>query len=454
AELTFTDPECGTKMFVDDHHLPEYPMHFNAYNNNTLGDMRHEGMVSTILYPPRKFQYIEGSRWFLVRDRADGYLVAAYNVETIREFRQRHPELWESNGIDANLKVDRWRGAQQRSDKFWILYLPFLREPDYTHRCITNGNYVTYELREDDDVLFECDACEVRDMWGNVRTDQWSARAQRQVAQFLYCLQHGWDYQPPPPYQPRTRSPTPDTMDEYIDYTGGQGESRQPRMDRDGLQRDIPADERPGHDNMDGRQYEFVYEDPNDAASEYSSSSNFSDDISDIEDDLGEWNIAAPGMGTSGERVEFRGGVDAREEGEEDLWWDGTPMRDDAHREWDDRSSHHSHPDDSGDDSRANQSRPGTPDDVKPYQIDGSACAYGDMEFIVREVQYEGQTIQYALEDGKPWFFGCNQEDADWYNYLWRWERLVIPGSIRPREDDYDSDVPNDVPYDYSDYES
>jgi len=113
AELTFTNPECGTKMFVDDHHLPEYPMHFNAYNDNTLGDLQHEGMVSTILYPPRKFQYIEGSRWFLVRDRADGYLAAAYNVETIRDFRRRNPELWEANGIDANLKVDRWRGAQQ-----------------------------------------------------------------------------------------------------------------------------------------------------------------------------------------------------------------------------------------------------------------------------------------------------------------------------------------------------
>src|SRR5437763_14544289 len=75
-------------------------------------------------------------------------------------------------------------------------------------------------------------------MWFNVRTDQWSAKAQRQVAQFLYNLQHGWDNQPPQPptsptYQPQ--SPTSDDhMDEYIDYNGGNGESNNNNLHESG----------------------------------------------------------------------------------------------------------------------------------------------------------------------------------------------------------------------------
>jgi len=145
AELTFTNPECGTKMFIDDHQFPEYPMHFSVWNDHTM-DRDFEGAVITILYQPRKYQYIEGSRWFLVRDRADGFLAAAYDVGQVRECRRRNPELWELQGINANLRIDKWRGSMQQSDKFWMLYLPFLHLPTYVHNCIDHDGYTTYEL--------------------------------------------------------------------------------------------------------------------------------------------------------------------------------------------------------------------------------------------------------------------------------------------------------------------
>jgi hypothetical protein len=419
AELTFTNPECGTKMFIDDHHFPEYPMHFSVWNDHTL-DGRMEGPIITLLYPPRNFQYIEGSRWFLVRDRTDGYLAAAYDVESVRECRRRNPELWELQGINLNLKVDKWRGHMQQSDKYWMLYLPFLQSSNFVHRCIDHDGYTTYELRDDGVLVFDCDATEVRDMWFNVRTDQWSAKAQRQVAQFLYNLQHGWDNQPPQPptsptYQPQ--SPTSDDhMDEYIDYNGGNGESNNNNLHESGPSTAVGTPE----GTIQEPNYDVGYGD--------NGSDGFSSDIDDILNHEDEYTVTQ-----GGNVVQYP---------------DGT--RDDDEYEWRDRSP-------SPTNNRSvvsNDEYEGTDDAVvwwnegsqpnEPITIHGSDSeesddsdddddeGYGGRAPVrpnLLQLEYRGRTYDYALDRSrnKPLFWYGTLAEQQMLTTAWERNELILP---------------------------
>ncbi|CAG8654104.1 5735_t:CDS:2 [Paraglomus brasilianum] len=95
-------------MFIDTHDLPQYRMQITRYN-----DFRNasDDIIDAIpcVYPPKYHRYVDGTQYFLVRRRDDGYLMAVFvyeieSSETLKDGKILESLLtWEStSGKQAN----------------------------------------------------------------------------------------------------------------------------------------------------------------------------------------------------------------------------------------------------------------------------------------------------------------------------------------------------------------
>ena len=275
--------ELRTNMFIDTHDLPQYRMRITRYNDfrNASNDI-----IDAIpcVYPPKYHRYVDGTQYFLVRRRDDGYLMAVFNRQHVRDRIFRDPKGWEDFGIFVNMGIDEWRASERSWENqggFWLHYLPFLDHFSYTHDRINYGlDFHIYNLSNAcGTVLFECDIQECIDYWSNVRIDQWSYDTQEQVRAFLQCAQQpeGWTNvwqrrqpppqpQPPQPQPPRSPSYQPPSPGGHIDTT--MGDSSAP-----GEPRDIPDDASSTSTRVGG---------PDDNEDNESGSSGFDSDLESI----------------------------------------------------------------------------------------------------------------------------------------------------------------------------
>lgn len=460
---TDSDPESyqGTNMFIDNTSLP-----FNRYlidfNNSRI--QCHDEVIESIPkdYPPKFYQYIDGTKHFIISRRDDRYPVAIFDRERVRLQICSDPVRWEEDGIDACIAVEQYH-ANERGDNgnFWLLYLPFLDRLDYGHERIDYSTYSTYGLREAEGrLVYECDLTEVIDHWSNVRTNQWSFDAQQKVDHFLRNIQRaeGWEDGNWDHYRRNREAFRPTNMDDAT--------AVQPNPDNDAAS-DTPhvedADEsyyRPGtmgsNSDDDGRR------------DDDESSDGFSDDISDIENNLGAYRITPPGAIRP---VQY---ADGTRDDDEYEWTKSSPVGERQPQIWvggrneansDDyatRNDQHGSPDH---DNRST-------DGIQPYTITDSN---DDVEptrptesISVREFKYRGETIQYTIIAGYPWFYFGSVEDNIRHENMWRQNILYLPDVRSPEPDDlirkYDPEIDDgsddgrgsvrcDTPYEESPYE-
>ena len=445
-------------MFIDENNMPEYRMQFNIANDHT--DVPDNSIWALpALWPPRTHQYIAGNRYFLVRDRCNGYLVAAFRIEQVRACLREQPVHWEVECIAANLRIDESQGRERDSSAFWIFYLPFLSEPTYIHERIDYGAVIKYELRDEGSLVFDTDISECTDLWRNVRTDQWSGAAQRRVAQFLdhATSPHGWNesgrtppghrYTPspipsphpatptlPPPASPvdyRPATPTDDDdMGEFINWTGADVQAAIP---------DDSSDISDTSTRVDGDSDDY-------------SNRGFGSDISDVEDNLDNYFITyyvdpraqqqqsynSDDYGNEQAEFEWRsrpvseeGAVEARPPSPDYITipYDGTPEPEATYqlRNWNETSSEQCNQEED-----QNQSEPICQEEeevIQPYTI-GDGRNTADQSTL--RFTYNNRVVSYAICNGRPMFLGPNQAKNEWHYRLWESGELQLLDTRQP----------------------
>ncbi|CAG8666409.1 9134_t:CDS:2, partial [Paraglomus brasilianum] len=185
----------GTNMFIDRTSIPDFRYEINRQNARINCDQE---LIEAIPndYPPRNFQYLDGIRHFIIRRREDGYPVAIFDSERVRDHIERDPLGWETEGMEANMAIDEWNAQNRNGPKdYWLFYLPFLTGLLWGHKKIVRPHDVQYELRDHENKLvFSCDMDDVLGHWSNVRTSQWSHDAQQNVDEFMDRAHgEGWE---------------------------------------------------------------------------------------------------------------------------------------------------------------------------------------------------------------------------------------------------------------------
>ena len=242
-----------------------------------------------------------------------------FDRERVRDSLCRDPVRWEQECVNANICIEQWEANERgENGSFWLLYLPFLNRIEWYHARIGYDNYAMYELRDAQDRLYyECDIKEVIGHWSNVRTDQWSHDAQQYVAEFLQHAQspNGWTREhwtqprqggeptaPISPFEFRPESPTnhmdTDTaiqttiedVDESYFRFGAVESDHDDHAVQPGYESDTSSNGTRVGDVADT--YFGLGEGSDD---DDGSSNGFSSDISDIQDNWGEYTIHFPG---------------------------------------------------------------------------------------------------------------------------------------------------------------
>jgi len=475
------NPSFGTNMCIDVSHVPEYRLRLNPAN-----DFREvsENFVQSIprTWTPKYHRYIDGVRYFEVRRRDNGYLVAAFDRNRVRSFIQRSPVIWERECIRSNQIADEWEGAESNNSKFWIFYLPFLNLPDNRHERLDFGDHILYTLTRDGIVEFECDMREVVDLWRNVRTDQWSILAQHKVAEFLRrATTVGWNNPPPQPPQPpqspdhsRPASPTDEDMDQYVDYSGGDVQP-QPQAD----------DNSDGDSDVSSTATAVANPFDNDANDDDTSSDDggFSDDVNSILENEGSIDIVYPGQQQRNNNNSNRDNRPTSPEWrpESPTGWDtaAIPNNNNDHREYryfDIPRFSPSTPPPSDtrytdrltrpwDDYNSDSSNSDTESEIEWIQsgpaaesANGSINEPEPSDHSVREFWLRGHRYQYTALNGKYWFTCCGKaEDNERHQRQWESGELHIPNTstaIRTSQDEaYNDDDGEDYePYSVPDY--
>jgi len=197
------------------------------------------------------------------------------------------------------------------------------------------------------------------------------------------------------------------------------------------------------------------------------SSDGFSDDISDIENNLGADRITPPGatrpiLYSDGTRDD-----DNDERNESDPVRGDNPQNGGRNAD-DDNNDNATRNDQHGSHDHDNQSS----DDVLPYTIaDGNNDAEpgrNNQSVSIREINIYGRTVKYAVVAGYPWFYFGTREENVQHENLWRFGWIRIPGTLPPGPDvpiGYPSELWNDeaeeerfssrctTPYEESPYE-
>jgi len=224
-------------------------------------------------------------------------------------------------------------------------------------------------------------------------------------------------------------------MDEYIDYTGGQGGTN----DANDTLHESTTSTRVGTPTHESH----IAAQPEGSESDGASSDGFSSDISSIENNLGEYRIIFPGdigyqprsnAGSNGEVGEPS--TEPRSEQQQHYQTQTPPERPefDGIQFWRETGSspHSDHAPGRRSSLDSNNSAT-TQITWIGDEADGERA-----EYEIAQVEFNGQPIQFAIDDGEPWFCLGTEEENQWHERLWRTGDLKIPGYEPPSLDGYD----------------
>ena len=433
----------GTNMFIDRTSIPDFRYEINRQNARINCDQE---LIEAIPndYPPRNFQYLDGIRHFIIRRREDGYPVAIFDSERVRDHIERDPLGWETEGMEANMAIDEWNACNRNGPRdYWLYYLPFLTGLLWGHKKIVRQHDVRYELRDHENKLvFSCDMDDVLEHWSNVRTSQWSHDAQQNVDEFMDRAHgEGWedDYfqalrersrirTPPPPPEPTPppyRPPSPTRPGSAMEEVRS---SVQPE-----LQPDTSANSgfMPQFEAAEVQHIIYIESDPSEAGSSDDDddddnpndeqSIGYSSDISDILRNPDKYRVTVPGVPRPVER------------NNEEYEYRDRPFSPVG------RGSNEERPGDEGEgiDHYQPWEIDQSEDGITPYIINNNGPNYFGNRH--RTIEHDGRSIECVIICEQPMWIG-RIDDGQWFDEEWRSGRLVIPGTRIPTYSVYEVD--------------